>query len=448
MPSHQPNASISRRHALQGLGAASLVSAFGTALASGSELPHAPANDAAAAPFHPSDWNSVRAQFLIDRSWVHMSGLLFASHPAPVRASIEALRRRFDANPTATVHEEMPQAEEATRSALADYFGVDAADLALTDSTTMGLGILYGGLKLNPGDEVLTSEHDHYSTHSSLEGACARSGAKLTKVRLYERGQDFNTEAATTALAAAITPNTRAVALTWVHSSTGVRLPLPAFAAVIAKANAGRDANQRILFCVDGVHGTGVEDLHIPDLGCDFFVAGTHKWLFGPRGTGILWGRPSAQSRVVAIIPSFSALRQSSTWGRHMTPGGFHTYEYRWSVGAASRFHQTIGKQRVQQRIHALASQMKEGLANIKGLVLHTPKAPELSAGLVCFEIDGLQPTAIVEALAKRRIIASTTPYAVSYARVTPSLLNDPTDVVHTIQALTQIARGRRSAAL
>ena len=120
MRSHQPNASISRRHALQGIGAASLVSAFGTALASASELPHAAANDAAAAPFHPSDWDSVRAQFLIDRSWIHMSGLLFASHPTPVRASIEALRRRFDANPTATVHEEMPQAEEATRSALAD----------------------------------------------------------------------------------------------------------------------------------------------------------------------------------------------------------------------------------------------------------------------------------------------------------------------------------------
>jgi selenocysteine lyase/cysteine desulfurase len=54
----------------------------------------------------------------------------------------------------------------------------------------------------------------------------------------------------------------------------------------------------------------------------------------------------------------------------------------------------------------------------------------------------------LTAALAKRRIIASTTPYAVSYARVTPSLLNDPADVAHMIQALTQIARGRRSAAL
>ena len=51
-----------------------------------------------------------------------------------------------------------------------------------------------------------------------------------------------------------------------------------------------RDAADRILLCVDGVHGFGAVDVDLPDLGCDFLATGTHKWLFGPRGTGIAVG--------------------------------------------------------------------------------------------------------------------------------------------------------------
>ncbi len=59
--------------------------------------------------------------------------------------------------------------------------------------------------------------------------------------------------------------------------------------------------------CVDGVHGFSAVDVDLPDLGCDFLATGTHKWLFGPRGTGILWGRDWAP--LTELIPSFTAGR-------------------------------------------------------------------------------------------------------------------------------------------
>lgn len=435
---------VDRRSLAIGLGSTAMLTAS-RAMASKAQ-PQKPAQAAVttlAEDLKIATWDEVRALFPLDPAQIHMGGLLFSSHAKPVAAAIERFRRELDTNPVAAIHDHFASGEEAARASLATYFGVDAKDLALTDSTTMGLGLLYGGLKLAPGDEVLTTEHDHDATYQALNLACERSGAKLNKVRLYEKGSTFSVAQAQDRLSAAITPQTRVVAVTWVHSSTGVRLPLRQLAEVIEHANTkqGRDEANRVLLCVDGVHGTGVENVSLPDLGCDFFVAGTHKWLFGPRGTGILWARASAQSRIVPTIPTFSLyFVKEPTWGRRMTPGGFHTYEHRWAVGTAVDMHLAIGKARVESRIHALNTRMKTGLAEIKGLTLHTPMDASLSSGIVCFELPDRKPDAIIQELASRRIIATTTPYAVSYARVTPGLLNDEAEVDATIKAISALA--------
>src|SRR5262249_51520403 len=161
-----------------------------------------------------------------------------------------------------------------------------------------------------------------------------------------------------------------------------------------------------VLLCIDGVHGLGVEDVRLEELGCDFFIAGCHKWLFGPRGTGLIWGHPRAWPVAHVMIPSFS--RQSyRSWlqgipppaargGAMMTPGGFHSFEHRWALGEAFQFHQAIGKARIAARIHALNRQLKEGLAEMDHITLHTPVAENLSAGIVCFEVAGLSPEQVV----------------------------------------------------
>jgi selenocysteine lyase/cysteine desulfurase len=133
-------------------------------------------------------------------------------------------------------------------------------------------------------------------THESLRLTCERSGALLRRVPLYQTGAKATVQGMTQAIARAITQKTRVVAITWVHSSTGVKTPVREIADVIAKANHARPENQRVLLCVDGVHGFGIENVTMGDLGCDFFVAGTHKWLFGPRGTGVLWGKRDRRS--------------------------------------------------------------------------------------------------------------------------------------------------------
>ena len=210
-------------------------------------------------------------------------------------------------------------------------------------------------------------------------------------------------------LMAQVTPATRVVAVTWVHSGTGVRLPVRAIADALAAVNAGRGPDERALLCVDGVHGLGAVDAGVGDLGCDFLVAGTHKWLFGPRGTGIVWGRADAWGQVDPAIPAFepnsfgewrNGLPPAPTDGLRFTPGGYHSFEHRWALAEGFRFHLDIGRDRVAARTTEQATALKDGLAEIPGVRLVTPAAEDLSAGIVCFDVDGTEPFEVVGRLA------------------------------------------------
>lgn len=392
-------------------------------------------------------WEGVRAQFSLTRDLIHLSGFFLASHPAPVRETIERHRRGLDENPIGYVLDNEERLEGEVLRAAADYLGVNPADIALTDSTTMGLGLLYGGLRLREGQEILTTVHDHYSTEISLRLRAERTGAAIRAIPLYRRLDQVSIEEIVASLVEAVRPQTRVVAVTWVHSSTGLKLPIREMALALATINAKRDEGDRAILCVDGVHGLGVEDARLEDLGCDFFIAGTHKWLFGPRGTGLVWGHPRAWPMAQATIPTFNmdAYRvwtkelppHPIPWGAIMTPGGFHSFEHRWAVGEAFRFHLAIGKARVAERIHTLNDQLKESLASMRHVTLHTPRARDLSAGIVCFEIEGWKPAQVVDRLRERRIVASVTPYATQYVRLAPGLLNTPEEVAETLREIS-----------
>jgi isopenicillin-N epimerase len=399
-------------------------------------------------PAPADEWARVRAEFELSPDWVHLGGFLLASHPKRVRDAIERHRRALDENPALYVEQNAFDSSPVLKPAAA-YMSVKPEEIALTDSTTMGLAVLYGGLPLRPGDEVLTTTHDHYSTHESLRLATERAGAKLRKIALYDRAAQASAASMARAIEQAIVPATRVVAITWVHSSTGVKTPVRAIADVVAQANARRLPDQRVLLCVDGVHGFGVEDVTMADLGCDFFAAGTHKWMFGPRGTGVVWGRSELWRLVRPTIPHFGmaayeawikGVAPPATTADMMTPGGFHSFEHRWALGEAFEFHQAIGKAKIAARIHELNRQCKQGLAAMKHVTLHTPIDDAVSSGIVTFEVAGLKPDQVVKRLHAKRIIATTTPYATSYARLAPGLLNSPADVDAALREIRALA--------
>lgn len=431
------------------------------AVAAASLRPRAAEAGAAPAPVPggPLDWPGVRALFQLAPGLAHMSNFFFVSHPAPVREAIERHRRALDGDPFRTVERCMFGApehnlHEAVRRAAAAYLGGAPDELALTQSTTMGLAMIYLGLPLQAGDELLLTEHDHVAHHEAARMGAARAGATVRKIPLFDRFEDLpaiSAEAIAARLRAAIRPATRVVGMTWVHSQSGLKLPLRALAQVVREANAGRDEAHRALLVIDGVHGLGAEDEAVAQTGVDVFVSGTHKWIFGPRGTGLVWARASTWARMRPIFPTFSSEELYVAWlqgkppagppkADWFTPGGFHAYEHEWAVADAFAFHQQLGRKRIADRIHELNGALKEGLAKIKGVTLYTPRSPALSAGLVGFDVAGLEAEAAVKRLEAERVIASASPYRRQVVRLSAGIMTTPGEIEASLAAVRKLA--------
>ncbi|MEO9635821.1 MAG: aminotransferase class V-fold PLP-dependent enzyme [Parasphingorhabdus sp.] len=432
-----------RRQFLGGAG----VAVGATALVGGTKA--AAAAGTKAEPIAAADWTAFRDLFPLTRDYVQLSTFLIASHPKPVSDAIAKIRQALDENPSDFLKNAFPARDYGVQAAAARYMGGEQHQYALTDSTTMGLAMVYSGLKLSIGDEILQTEHEHYSSDMSLEFGSRRSGATIRKIALYEEASAFTEEDCVQRLQNAIADKTRVVAVTWVHSSSGVKLPIRAMADVIDAVNANREPDQQIIFCVDGVHGLGIENQDVSKLGCDFFIGGTHKWIFGPRGTGIVWGSDRGWQRCEAIIPSFSA--STYVWrgliaqdqvpvGAHMSPGGFHSFEHRWALPAAFDLHLALGKDNVQRRIHQLNTQSKEGLAKMTHVKLHTPMAAAYSSGFACFEVDGISPPDVVKKMHDKGVIMSNSPYRKSFARFAPSLLNNEQEIDQALAGIAALA--------
>ena len=378
------------------------------------------------------EWDDLRALFPLSTDLIQTAAFVLAAHPKPVRDAIERHRRGLDEDTEAYLHEQTT-AEEDLRAQAGAFVGGTTEQVALTDSTTMGLGLLYSGLRVRANQDVLTTTHDFTAHHAALAQLSRRTGAPWRRVAVYDDPRAATETDVVTRLKAAIQPNTRVVAITWVHSSTGVRLPVPAIAAMLAEVNVSRAPEDRALLCVDGVHGFAAAGVDIAALGCDFLTTGTHKWLFGPRGTGLLWARD--WSPLEQIIPTFSSGGQ----GAMFTPGGYHSFEHRWALKEAFDLHERIGPERITERIAIQATRLKEGLAGVPSVRMITPDDPAVSAGIVCCEIDGMGPYNAVVALRQAGVVASVTPYEQQYLRFGPSILTTPEQMDEVVAAVREL---------
>lgn len=412
----------------------------------------------ARAPANAGDgsWDWVRAQFNLNPNYLHFASFYIVSHPRPVREAIEHYRKAIDDDPLRYVEHAMfagPESNLQLRvcEAAARYVNGKPEEIALVPNTTTGLALVYQGLAFKPGEEILVTTHDHYSHHESVRLAAQRCGASWRRVPLYEDSANTSVDEIVTRARAAVRANTRALGVTWVHSSTGVRLPVRAIADALAEVNREREPDKRVLLIVDGVHGFGAVDENVADMGADFFVAGTHKWLFAPRGTGIVWARPENWARMQPTVPTFSSFESYMAWlenrapqgptqANQVTPGGFLAYEHQWAMTEAFRFQEQIGRARLAKRIAELNTRIKEGLADMRHVTVATPRDPSLSAGIVSFRVKDVGVQDAVARLHARNVLASTSPYANPHVRLAAGIMNNEAEVDRALEEVARLA--------
>ncbi|MBB3104794.1 aminotransferase class V-fold PLP-dependent enzyme [Azomonas macrocytogenes] len=384
-------------------------------------------------------WVKLRDLFQLDWSYAHFANFLITSHPKPVRDAIESYRAQLDTNPGLVMDYERQTVwnlDDEVRSWAGRYLDVKPGQIALTGSTTQGLSLVYTGIHIKQGQEILTSTHEHSSAYEAMEFRTQSDGTQVRKIPLFKNAYQVSADEVLDDIKRNIRPNTRVLGLTWVHSSSGVKLPIGEIGQLVRELNRNRDADDRILFCVDGVHGFGIENATFADFNCDFFISGTHKWLFGARGTGIIC---AASEEMKDISPTFATFSPGNNFAGLMSPGGYHAFEHRWAVSKAFELHLQLGKGDVQERIHSLNSYCKQRLQELKNIELVTPLSPELSSGFTFFRVKDVDQEEVGAYLVDNKIIADAVLRdAGQVTRMAPSLLNNEAEVDRVIDLLAR----------
>ena len=233
---------------------------------------------------------SLRAQFPILAREVHGKPLVYfdsantAQKPLAVIAAVDDFYRRHNANVARAVHtlsEEATTLYETAREKIAAFIGAPAArEVVLTSGTTMAINLVALGYlrpRLKAGDEIVVSQMEHHANIVPWQLLCAQTGAVLKVAPIDDDGTlDLP------GLLALLGPRTKLVGLAHVSNVLGTVNPV---AEVAAQTRA-----RGIPLLVDGSQAVPHFPVDVRALGCDFYVFTGHK-LYGPTGTGALWGR-------------------------------------------------------------------------------------------------------------------------------------------------------------
>lgn len=397
------------------------------------------------------NWSEIREQFYLDSSLTHLSALWLSKHPKPVQNAIDYYRSELSKNTVFYLLDNEKELDSLARESIAKYIKVESDNIILTRSSTEGLGLFLTGWNLSSNDEILTTIHEHYSAFTSINLLSARTGALINRIKLYDVKEKITEEEILTSFKNGINPNTKLIVITWVHSCSGVRIPIEKLCNAVHAINDSRSNDNKISICIDGTHGFGAIDINVGKLQCDLFISSCHKWLNGPRGTGFTYISNNAAQHITEIIPSFSGIALDDFMGKNsnrqkklyerLTPGGFLAYEHKWAIKDAIQFVTTIGPLAIEKRILSLARYFKDELNLIDSIKVLTPLEDNLSAGIICFEISGMSPELIVKQLRLQNIVASVSPYRIRYARFTPSYFNNEYDIENALNAVKNIIK-------
>jgi len=288
------------------------------------------------------------------------------------------------------------------------------------------------GLELEPGDEVVLTDHEHIGGLEPWRLLEARRGVVLRRAVLpvpARSGDDL-----LDAVWAQVTPRTRVVSVSHVTFTNGMVLPVAPLAARCAAAG--------ITLVLDGAHPPGMMRLDVAATGGDFYATSPHKWLLAPQGTGLLYLAPRWRE---ALWPTLASGGWDDTsLGAHRF-NHLGTFDESRMAGllAATGFVQALGMERVEARIRHLRRRLQDGLETIPGVEVVTPGDESLNAGMVSFTMEGVAALDLQAHLARTRRVRTRviSEYGYGWMRLSTHVYNRPEEVDEVLVLLEEAAR-------
>jgi isopenicillin-N epimerase len=293
--------------------------------------------------------------------WALAPGTVFLNHgsfgacPKHILELQTELRRQMEAEPVQFLWRRYEERLEPSRAELAKFLGADPRDIVFVTNATTGVNAVVRSLKLRPGDEVLTTNHDYNACHNVLLEAVQRARAKLVIARVpfpvRKPGDVIE------AIVAAVTRRTRLAMIDHVTSDTALLFPI----AQIIRDLEGRGVDT----LVDGAHAPGSVPLELKKLRPAYYAGNLHKWVCAPKGAAFLWSRADKQSDLQPAVISHGNNRMRPGYSRFQDrfdwPGTFDPSAW-MCIGEAIRWMGRLlpgGWREVRERNHSLVVQAR-----------------------------------------------------------------------------------------
>ncbi len=287
----------------------------------------------------------TRADFLIREDVIFFNHGSFGACPRPVFEQYQAWQLELERQPIEFLLRRRPQLIADARAHIADYFKVPADEIVFVTNVTSGLNPALRSLRLQPGDEILTTNHEYGAINRLLEFVAAKTGARIVQHQVslpYTTDENF-----ADAFFRDASPKTKAIVISHITSPSSLIFPVELIC---------QRARQRgILSIVDGAHAPGQLPIDLPAIGADIYSGNFHKWLCAPKGAGFLHVRAQHHQLIDPLVISHGWYQDSSFVDRNEWHGTRDIAAWLTVPTALDYLHQHDW-QTVRARCHQLAA--------------------------------------------------------------------------------------------
>jgi isopenicillin-N epimerase len=342
----------------------------------------------------PEPIAGARLFFSLDPAVSHLNHGSFGTVPISVQRAQQRLRDETEANPMRFYTRGLPDRIAHARRYLAAFLGADPEGTALVGNATTGVAVVLQSLRLQPGDEIVSTDHGYGAVALSVERECRRTGAVARTLSVPLAATD--TEIVEIIRAGLRPGRTKLLVVDQITSPTARLFPAAAIAAV------ARELGVPVL--VDAAHAPGMLPISVDQVGADFWVGNLHKWAYAPRGTALLVVAPQWRARIEPLVVSWE-----QQTGFPLNVEYQATLDYSGWLAAPVGLYtlRTLGVDRVRAHNAALAAYGQRVVGAALGLDaadLPDPGGPTIAMRLVPLP-NGIAGT-LPEAVALRQQIA------------------------------------------
>lgn len=372
--------------------------------------------------------------FLLDPGIVFLNHGSFGATPRVVFENYQEWQRELERQPVEFLGRRFNDLMRAARAALAAYVHADADDLVYVPNATTGLNIVARSLRLNPGDEILTTDHEYGALDRTWEFLCRKAGARYKRQPIPV--PLTTADAFVETFWSGVTPRTRVVFLSHITSPTALIFPVEE---ICRRARAAG-----IISIIDGAHAVGQLPLDLENSGADFYSSNLHKWLGCPKGSAFLYARRALQHLVEPLVVSWGYQAERPSASRFIDEQewtGTRDFAAHLATPAALRFCEEHNWDAVRWQCHALAQSARAQITALTGLPPLSPDSPEWYMQMVTLPLPPCNAEQLkMKLYDEYRIEVPIVVWrAQPHVRVSLQAYNTQAEVAQLVQALRQL---------